>query len=77
MGFVASFVGIVYPMVWYRVSREREREREISVFDNKSRSSKELIEDIIREVGSWLLTTPEFKGFPLSLFLKDWVSSLD
>lgn len=51
------------------------RERNLQVFENKSRSM-EVRHDIIREMGYWLLITPEFRGLPISMFLRDWASSL-
>lgn len=72
LGFMGKFSEIAFFMECYGASRGKK----ILVFENKSRSSMQVREAIITEVGSWLLATPEFNGFPLSLFLRDWVSSL-
>lgn len=42
------------------------RERNNIVFEGESRSCSEVVDSIIREVGSWLIVTKEFKGFLLS-----------
>lgn len=37
-----------------------------------SKNSGEVIEEILREVGGWLLVNLEFKGVSLSNFMRDW-----
>lgn len=41
------------------------------IFQNKSRSSEEVIEAILRKVGNWLVANMEFKGVSLLDFVRD------
>lgn len=45
------------------------RERNLRVFEDKFRSSSEVIDSIVREVGDWVLVLDMFQGNPLSLLL--------
>lgn len=46
------------------------------IFLDKSKNIDEVIEAIIREVGSWPLVTMEFKDLLLFDFVRDWVTSI-
>lgn len=46
------------------------------IFEEKLSSIDEVIGVVVHEVVSWLLVLNEFKDFLKSLFLNDWVSSL-
>lgn len=52
------------------------KERNLRIFENKARSSKEVLEAVIREVGSGIVAVLDFRGLPLSLVISDWFSSL-
>lgn len=44
----------------------------LRIFEDKSKAMREVIDAIIREVGSCLLTTKEFHGFVLVDLVHDW-----
>ena len=52
------------------------RERNLGIFEGRSRSCNEVIDSIIQEVGSWLLVSKEFLGLSLVDFIRDWVSCI-
>lgn len=53
------------------------KERNRRVFEEKYNSREEVIDSIVRELGNWLLVLKKFQGFPLSLFIQDWATSLN
>lgn len=55
-------------MVFWNIWKERNQR----VFEGKLQSRSEVLESIIREIGSWLLVVMEFKGMFLSDFIRDW-----
>lgn len=48
------------------------KERNLRIFEDKHKPSNELIDLIVREVGSWLFVTKEFQGMSLADFVHDW-----
>lgn len=52
------------------------KERNWRTFEGKSRSCKEVADLILKEVGSWILITKEFKDFQPALFQRDWITSV-
>lgn len=35
-----------------------------------------MVNSVVRKVGSWLLVTKVFKGYSLSIFMRDWLTSI-
>lgn len=58
--------------VLWGVSRERNRR----VFEDQFRSSSEVVDSIMREVGDWVFVSDTFKGTPLALLICNWSASI-
>lgn len=52
------------------------KERDSRIFEEKGRNFHEVVDSIIREVGSCLMTTKEFAKLSLSPFYRDWTTSI-
>lgn len=52
------------------------RERNNRIFLGKDRNCEEVIEAIIRELGSWLKASLEFEDILLADFLRDWLTTI-
>lgn len=52
------------------------KERNNRVFESKNRRCSEVMNSIIREMGSWLMVTKEFKELSWSMLTNDWVTSI-
>lgn len=52
------------------------KETNSRIFEDKGRDCYEVVDSILREVGSWLMIMKEFKKLSLSLFYRDWVTSI-
>lgn len=52
------------------------RERNNIIFFGTNRSNEKVIEAIIRELGSWLMISRDFKDLLLSYFIRDWASPI-
>lgn len=65
---MGKLFGLVYPSGFL----EHLERKESSVFEGKSQPRSEVLESIIREVGSWLLVVKEFKGMSLSDMALSW-----
>lgn len=62
---------LIHAMIW-----NIWRERNSRIFKGKRKICNEVIESIIKELGSWLFVTKEFEGISLSAFMNVWVTSI-
>lgn len=52
------------------------KEKNLRIFEGRSKSSNGVIDSIIREVGSWIFVSKEFQGLSLFSFVRDWVTCI-
>lgn len=67
-----SFWGCICHGIASNLWKERSRR----IFDDSHKPLMEVIDSIIREVGSWLFVTKTFQGLSLADFVRDWKTSI-
>lgn len=50
--------------------------KKLTNFLGKSRCCEEVVDSVLREVGSWLMITKEFKDYSLSIFMNNWITGI-